>query len=328
MIGQERSPGSSRPPTPWQQLAFLNPPDEVPDWRMVLLFDAAVDNGLLEALPATAAAIAADRGLDHHAVRVVLDGLALWDVVVTEGDDGYAPGPAAPGVDAVAVLRHHAGAIRRFVTITGRVRGVRPEPAPMPHPGMLVMLDAMAVRGRESAPGAVDACLALAPDATSVLDLGGGHGQFAAEFARRGLRAGVQDRPEVIELLRRRDWLDGTGVELFAGDFFESVPDEAFDIVFCAGVAYTMSGERLVRLLRAVRPVVAPGGHLAVHTFLRGTDDLATLFLGEMLAVTDGGPHREDDLRRWAHEAGYAVTGVERLERRPEWMLFAAPDGG
>lgn len=314
-------------PAPWQRLAFLVPPQEVADWRMVLLFDAAVDHGLLAALPGQAAAIAADRGLDHHAVRVVLDGLALWEIVVADDDGAYALGPAAPGDEATAMLRHHAGAIRRFATITGRVGGVRPDPSAMPRRGMEIMLDAMAVRGRESAPGAVDACLAAAPDATSVIDLGGGHGQFAAEFARRGLRAVMQDRPEVIEVVRRKDWLDGAAVELFAGDFFESVPDDAFDIVFCAGVAYTMSGERLVRLLRTVRPLVAPGGLLAVHTFLRDTDELATLFLGEMLAVTDGGPHREVDLRRWAREAGYTVTTVERLGRRPEWMLFAVPDG-
>lgn len=227
------------PETPWQQLAFLVPPNQVQDWRMLLLYDAAVDNGLFDALPRSAAGIAAGRGLDAHVVRVVLDGLALWEIVtVSDGEDEerlYAPGPAAPDEEATAILRHHAASIRRWGAITERVRGVRSDPPATNPGGPAIMLEAMAVRGRESAPGAVDACLALAPDAASVLDLGGGHGQFAAEFSRRGLRVVMQDRPEVIELVRRNDWLDGVDVELFGGDFFESAPDEMFDIVFCAG---------------------------------------------------------------------------------------------
>ena len=309
--------------TPWPRLAFLNAPGEVADWRMILLFDAAAGNGLLDALPGTAEAVAADLGLAAHAVGVVLDGLALWDIVTVGDDGGYTLGPAAPDAEATAILRHHAGSIRRWAAVPDRLRGVLPDPTPANPGGASIMLDAMAVRGRESAPGAVDACLAVAPEAASVLDLGGGHGQFAAEFARRGLRAVMQDQPAVIELAQRKDWLDGTDVELFAGDFFASAPDETFDIVFCAGVVYFMDGERLVRLFRRVRPLLAPGGRLAVHTFLRGTDELATLFLGQMLSVATGGPHREDDFRAWFDEAGYAVEAVQRLDRRPEWLLVA-----
>ena len=295
---------------------------------MVLLYDAAVDNGLLDALPASASDLAADLGLAGNAVRVVLDGLALWNIVVLDTDGVYARGLAAPDANGSAILRHHAGAIRRWTTIPERLRGVPPSKTGMTPNAMQIMLDAMAVRGRESAPGAVDACLALAPDAASVLDLGGGHGKFAVEFARRGLLAVMQDRPEVIDLVRRRNWLEGSDVELFAGDFFETTPERTFDIVFCAGVVYTMDGERVVRLLGRARPLVAPGGLLAVHTFLHGTDELATLFSGEMLAVVTGGPHSEQDLRGWFGEAGYRSVASQRLDRRPEWMLFAKPDGG
>ncbi len=56
---------------------------------MVLLLDAAVDNGLLDALPGSAASLAADLGLAPHAVRVVLDGLALWGIVAVDDDGGY-----------------------------------------------------------------------------------------------------------------------------------------------------------------------------------------------------------------------------------------------
>ncbi|CAN5498819.1 methyltransferase [soil metagenome] len=311
---------------PWQELAFLVPPDELRDWRMVLLYDAAVDNGVLDALPASPAALASDLGLDAHAVRVVLDGLALWGIV--EVDDGgvFTLTSTAPDGDGTAVLRHHARAIRGWSNIAERVRGVVPDPTAMTAARVEIMLDALAVMGRESAPGAVDACLAAAPEAGSVLDLGGGHGQFALEFAGRGLRVVMQDRPEVVDLAQRKGWLAGSDVELFGGDFFETLPDERFDIVFCAGVVYTMDADRILRLLQGVRPIIAPGGHLAVHTFLRGTDELATLFSAQMLGgLARGQCHGEDDFRRWLDQSGYRFEDAQRLERRPEWMVFATP---
>jgi SAM-dependent methyltransferase len=311
---------------PWQDLAFLVPPNQTADWRMVLLFDAAVDNGLLEALPGSATALAADLGLTAHAVRVVLDGLALWGIVRVDQAGTYALEPGAPDADATAVLRHHARAIRGWGNIVERVRAVPPDRHGITPARVEVMLDALAVMGRESAPGAVDACLALAPDAATVLDLGGGHGQFAVEFSRRGIRAVMQDKPEVVDLARRKGWLAGTEVDLFPGDFFEVLPDEPFDLVFCAGVVYTFDAERVLSLLTRARSVIAPGGHLAIHTFLRGTDELATLFSAQMLGGVAGGQsHGEDDFRRWFDQTGYRFETSRRLERRPEWLLVATP---
>ncbi len=309
--------------TDWERLAFLVPRGELADWRMVLLFDAAVDAGLLEALPSPAEALAARFGLAEQAVRVVLEGLVLWGIV--ERSEGvYRLGPSAPTADGTAVLRHHARAIRGWGTIPDRLRG-----SPRPTQGIAgveLMLDALAVMGRTSAPAAVDACLARAPHVRRVLDLGGGHGQFGVEFARRDLQVTMQDRPEVVELAERKGWLAGSTVECFAGDFFETLPDATFDLVFCAGVVYTFDAERNLALFERVRPLISPGGSLAVHTFLRGTDELATLFSAQMLSAgSGGGSHSEDDIRRWLHQTGYDVAEAQRLARRPEWILFASP---
>lgn len=135
----------------------------------------------------------------------------------------------------------------------------------------------------------------------------------------------MQERPAVVELARCKGWLAGSGVEMFAGDFFETLPDETFDIVFCAGVVYTFDAERILRLLTRVRPLIAAGGQLAVHTFLRGTDELATIFSSQMLRVSGGQSHGEDDFRRWFDQAGYELVATQQLRRRPEWILFASP---
>lgn len=314
----------------WDELSFLVPPGRVADWRMAVLYDAAAGAGLLDGLPGAPAGLAQRLGLDGHAVRVVLDALSVWGVV-DAGDDGvYAVGAGAPAADAAAVLRHHARSIRSWSGQLGdRLRGaaVPPAPAPVPDPGQIELwLTALAVNGRESAPGTVDACLDRVPAAGSVLDLGGGHGEYALEFARRGLRATMQDRPVVVDIARRQGRLVEAGVELFAGDFFEVLPDGEFDIVFCAGVAYTYDGERNSALYRRVRPLVAPGGSLVLHTFLRGTDELASIFAVQMLGATAGGDtHSEDDYRRWLGAAGYSSVDAVRLDRRPESLVLALP---
>lgn len=41
-------------------------------------------------------------------------------------------------------------------------------------------LDALAVHARKAAPEAANACLAHAPGAVSLLDLGGGHGEYVS----------------------------------------------------------------------------------------------------------------------------------------------------
>jgi SAM-dependent methyltransferase len=306
--------------------SFCAPPGEVSDWRLALLYDAAVDAGVLDSLPASAAEVARQLELDAHAVRVLLDALATWDLV-GHGDDGrYVPGAEPPTRDEAAGLRFHARAIRRWsAQVDDRLRGAA-SPAPWrPGPAELERWQrAMATGARAGAPAAIDACLRLAPAARSVLDLGGGHGEYAAEFARRGLRAIVQDRPETIEALRAAGWLSEPGVDVFAGDFFETLPAEEFDVVFCAGVTHTFGRERNLELYRRVRQVLTPGGGLAILTFRRG-HPVSALFAMQMLMVGGGADtHGEDDYRSWLAEAGYSPVHIQDMRERPNWLIFAA----
>ncbi len=105
----------------------------------------------------------------------------------------------------------------------------------------------------------VDACLRRFPRARRVLDLGGGHGEQSLEFARRGLRPTMQDRPEVVEIAERRGQLGNAGVELFAGDLFTTLPPGPFDLVICGLTTNMYDGARNRDLYRRPRPITAPG---------------------------------------------------------------------
>jgi SAM-dependent methyltransferase len=288
-------------------LTFLAPPGEVADWRMILLTDAAVATGLFEKLPGTADELADRAGLAPEAARVVLDALTTLGVLAVDGDGTFAIGPAAPETAALPSVRHHARALRRWATaVEPMLRGDAADPMAMTDPENFH--DALARNARKGAPELVDVCLRRFPDARSVLDLGGLHGEYSLEFTRRGLRATMQDKPAMIDVARRRGRLEAAGVELFEGSFFETVPDGPFDLAFCSGITHTFDGEHNLMLLRNLRRVVAPGGGVAVVTFLRGRDPLTALFAVQMLVNDNGGDtHTEAEYRAWLGEAGFTV---------------------
>ncbi len=177
----------------------------------------------------------------------------------------------------------------------------------------------------------VDACLSRLPGARRLLDLGGGHGEFAMEFARRGQAVTMQDRPEVVAIAEERGRVAAAGVQLFAGDFFEELPAEEFDVVFCSGVTHTYDEARNLRLFEAVRSLLAPGGTLVIATLLRHRAPAVDLFAVQMLMVSTGGDtHAEEDYRRWLAEAGYGQVELaevvpESTLRPPSALLFARP---
>jgi 2-polyprenyl-3-methyl-5-hydroxy-6-metoxy-1,4-benzoquinol methylase len=307
------------------ELSFLAPPDEACDWRMVVAFDAAANLGLIDSLqqtPATPDDLAASLGLDEHAVRVVLEELSVWQVVRSLDDGRFTPGKAWPQAPATASLHHHARAIRSWSTsIEDRLRGVAPsEPRRLPTP-LPLWLDALGARARRAAPAVVGACLAH-HRVQRVLELGGGHGEYGLELARQGVEVVMQDRPEVIDAVRGS--LEPAGIRLFAGDFFEVLPEGPFDLVLCAGVTHTFDRDRNQTLCRRAATVTASGGSLAILTYLRGRDAMAPIFAMQMLMNGSGADtHAERDYRHWLIEAGYRQLEIVASAHPRESLLLA-----
>lgn len=289
-------------------LTFLASPGEAADWRIILLCDAAAATGLIDKLPGTSEELLGRTGLDPEAMRVVLDALVTTDVLETGADGRFVLAATAPEPAAMASVRHHARALRRWANaLEPRLRG---EPivdsAGTADPEMFH--DALAANARRAAPEVVDACLQRFPEAASVLDLGGLHGEYSLEFTRRGLRSTMQDQPAMVDVARRRGRLEAAGVELFEGSFFEQVPDGPFDLAYCSGITHTFDGDHNRALFRNLRQIVAPGGGVAVVTFLRGRNPLTSLFAVQMLLNDNGGDtHTEAEYREWLGEAGFAV---------------------
>lgn len=305
--------------------SFLAPPDASADWRMLLVYDAAAGAGLLDELPGTAEEVAARRRLDARAVRVACDVLAEWGIVERGAHGRYTLGPDAPDDDLAALHRHHARSIKLWAAgLDDRLRGA-PPPQREPPSGEQrdLWYTALATFARPAADAVVEACLRRFPAAARMLDLGGGHGEHAQAFARRGLAATLQDREPAIERARRRG-LEHTGVELFAGDFFDTLAPGPFDVVFCAAVTDTFDAEHNKALYRQARSVLAPDGGVAVLAFVHGRNPAVAPFAVQMLSVASGGDtHGEDAYRSWLEAAGFGGVDVVDLGDHPQSLVFA-----
>lgn len=319
------SPGD--PDRSCADLSFLAAPEALADWRMVLAYEAAAHAGVLAALPGTVTEVAARCDVDEGALGIVLGQLAAWGIVANDDHGRCALGAGAPAWPHDAMLVHHAALIRRWAALLGprlRDRTATSDEVPARLIATDLGLDLLAVSARRVTRSVVDVCLRRFPDARRVLDLGGGHGEQSLEFAQRGLRVTMQDRPEVIEIGHRRGRLRGAGVELFAGDFFTTLPPGPFDLVVCGLTTSMFDGPGNRDLYRRLRPIIAPGGGLAIVSYLRGRDRVATSFAVQMLVMTEGGDaHGEDDYRRWLAEAGYGPLQVHELDDPPQTIVLA-----
>jgi hypothetical protein len=218
-------------------MSFLAPPEKLVDWRLALAYDAAAEAGVLAALPGALFELAERCDLDGGALRAVLGQLTAWGVVALDEQGRCSAGPHAPVWPHDAMLRGQAAAIRRWgALLNARLRdrtasgGGFPSRLALPETGLATL----AVRARPLIEPVVDVCLRAFPVARRVLDLGGGHGEFSVEFARRGLETKMQDLPEGVELADRRGPLPAASVELFAGDAFTALAPGPFDLVLCS----------------------------------------------------------------------------------------------
>lgn len=147
-----------------------------------------------------------------------------------------------------------------------------------------------------------------------VIDVGGGHGVYSLELARRfpDLHADVFDLPPVIEvtkeIIAEADLADRVSAR--AGDFHTDPLGTGFDIALLFGVLVSEDEDAGLRLLRSIRESLNPGGYLAVRGLYSGSDDAAgmtaALFDLHLLLSTEHGRARPaPEIDAWMIAAGF-----------------------
>ena len=308
--------------------SFLALPDEILDWRRVILTTAAIRNGVFAALPGTALEIAEQSGLDAHATRVILDALAVWNVIGRRGET-YSEGSEFPTPADQLVLQQHAQFMQRWGgqlddRMVDRVLDDHP---PRPPAALESWLSALAVNAKERAPDIIGHCLDHFVGTKSVLDVAAGHGEYGIEASRHGCDVTLLDVPDVVDVVSGWPSLAESDVHVFGADIYDAEPGRQFDLVLAFGFTHTQPADKLGRLFQRLADLTAPGGGIAVHTFLRDSGPVPALFAVQMLLTGRGGDtHRLEDYTKWITGAGFAAPQVDDLGGRT--LLLARKPGG
>ncbi len=174
--------------------------------------------------------------------------------------------------------------------------------------------------GREAARRVVS--MAPLPPNSSLLDVAGGSGIYAAEYARRvpGLSAILFDLPPTIEVAH--EILAAEGLEdritYRAGDHrYDPLPGPV-DAILLSNTIQTESVEGAKAILAKAREALRPGGTLLVHgtmTNPAGTEPPeAALFSLHMYVVFDHGrAYSADEIAEWLAEARFGVRSTRPL---------------
>jgi demethylspheroidene O-methyltransferase len=149
----------------------------------------------------------------------------------------------------------------------------------------------------------------------AMLDVGGGTGAFvrAVGMANPSLRLGLFDLPDVVagaETTLGRDALIAPRLTLHKGSFLHDPLPTGHDLVTLIRILHDHDDEPALRLLRAVRAALPPGGTLLIGEPMAGAAGGAAMgdaYFGLYLwAMGSGRPRRPAELGAMLRSAGFS----------------------
>ncbi len=152
--------------------------------------------------------------------------------------------------------------------------------------------------------------------ARSIVDIGGGIGNFLVSVLRRTpeARGVLFDLPPAVERARASVERLGFGdrIDVIGGSCFDAVPPGG-DVYALVRILHDFNDDQVRTVLRNIRTAIEPGGRLLIFDALLpaggGFNPGRLADLG-MLMVLGGQYRTEDDLTALVREAGFTVTVV------------------
>lgn len=172
------------------------------------------------------------------------------------------------------------------------------------------------------------------PDATRLLDVGGGHGLYAVELCRRypDLSATVFDDPAALGVAREE--ITGAGLEdrmaVEGGDYRRDDLGAGYDLALLFNVVHAHDAAENVALFESVAHALEPGGRIAVLDQLVGSSptplgETGLRFVGLTYLVTLGASiHDFESVEGWLHAAGFRAVERTSFRAAPGTVLVEA----
>ena len=160
-----------------------------------------------------------------------------------------------------------------------------------------------------------------------ILDLGGGHGRMALEFANAGFSATVFDQPVCIDLARQRY---GPKLSYIAGDFHIDALGGLYDAALLSNIVHGESLDANAALLRRLRAHLRPNGLLIIKDLfiddLGNNPERAVFFGLLMLCYTRAGQsYKLGSYLQLLEETGFSDPDVVTLDSYQ--LVFATKAG-
>jgi len=310
----------------------------------LLLLVGALRSGVIDALAGgeglPAGRVAGLAGTDPRATGIVLEALVAEGLAErVSGDQGDALYRLTPTARAHLVddgpererfeLLHQVSKVSGWLDLHDVIRTGRARDRSGVKRDLRTMVSAMGERETAVLDEIVELCFAYAGDIRTMLDVGGAVGHLARHFSRKGVRASLFDRPEVLPVAREFLGVEADGIEMFGGDLTAGLPDGPFDLVYFGNVLHIYSSETNVRVVSEAFSITRPGGTIAIQGYLAERSPAAAMFAVNMLRSTDeGGVRNEAEHRRWLAEAGFGDVTVFDLDTDWTQLILARRPAG
>jgi SAM-dependent methyltransferase len=285
--------------------------------------------------PADARSLARTVSADPRGLTILLNALVAARLLLKTGEK-YRNAPVAREFLSSAprskrsILLHHLDCWGEWTGLEKKVRGGRKGPGRPPD------YQDNFIRGMED--NARERAVAVARRiplraGERVLDLGGGPGTYAVEWAKRypGAQVTVFDTPETLRVTRKILKEKGVSrlIRLLEGDFKKDPIGGPYDLVWISQILHAYSEKDCIALLRKARRSLAPGGRAAVQEFLLedgGTSPPGPAFFSvHMLAVTEGGrAYTGREIASMFRSAGFRKIASGRPDSRGVGIVSAA----
>ena len=287
------------------------------DHGSLFLLRACRETGVIDVLLETAKppeTVAEETGITERAARTVLATLVDLGYASESGGEYRATDrlrgfdPATPVAER-GMLPHRLDILENYLALPDLMRtGEYPEPDAA---NLENYVAGMATIDERVVRSGVTAAEHAHPRPERVLDVGGGIGRFAREFAERGASVTLLDAPAVIDLVEPR--LSGTGIELREGDAVASLP-EGFDLAFCGRLSVSLPPEENEQLFENLYAALEPGGTAACMEYVRDRSEVGPLFGFHMLAMSPtGNTYTAEQYRSWLTDAGFVGASIETV---------------
>lgn len=293
---------------------------------------------VLAAKPSTAPELARKIGAEDRPLQMVLDALAAMGLLAKQADVYSCPPPIARLLSATGeatvlpMLRHYVGMWHRASRLTEIVRGSHDDGQPglSEEEATKAFIEAMHVRAKVTAAQNLPA---MSPEkAKNIIDVGGASGSYTIAFLRANpaLRATLFDRPQVVEMARKRLTEEGLldRVTLVAGDFYVDPLPTGHDFALVSAIIHQNSPEENVALFRKVRDALVPGGRILIRDHVMSPDKTSpksgALFAINMLVSTSGGgTYSLAEITESLEEAGFNGVRLVRGDAEMECIVEA-----